>query len=185
MKFQKVLFLFLALLLPVVIFIFLKSFGKNEFQVTPLFQEVTEMPADCAFSYQFPYVIPDSVLTGFSWNQSDSLILVVFDDSLGTNNQKLSNQLARITVELKQDLSYVIYTSNDHDAHSLYKDSLAVVKAPADQLLTQKKCVYVMKGDINTALVDAKGRIRGHYNLTDLDDADRLIMEVLIILKRY
>src|SRR5882672_9775545 len=79
---KKVIFLFLALLLPIAVFIFLKSFGKNEFAVQPLFQDSVSVPIGCSsFSYPVPYVTPDTVLAQVFHEINDSLALLVFDDS--------------------------------------------------------------------------------------------------------
>jgi hypothetical protein len=42
-----------------------------------------------------------------------------------------------------------------------------------------------MSGDTSVALVDHKNRIRGYYDGIDRDEADRLIVEMKIILKQY
>ena len=71
-RFIKVLFLFLALGLPIVVFVFLKLFGKNQFAVAPLFQDSIQSPVGCnSFAYQTPYTIPDSLLTKLEWNSID------------------------------------------------------------------------------------------------------------------
>jgi protein SCO1/2 len=185
MKFQKIMLLFLALLLPVIIFIFLKSFGKNKFDVAPLFQEVVEIPADCSVQYKFPYTIPDTVLAKFSWSHDDSLALIVFDDALDANGQKTSIQLSRLNVELKRGLNYIVYAEHYRPEQGLHKNSISVVEIISNQLSTLKKCIFLVKANDNAILVDSKGRIRGQYNLTDMEDSDRLIMELKIILKNY
>ena len=70
--FKKIIVLFLALLLPVAIFIFLKSFGKNEFEVKPMFQDAVNQPTDCSsFKYQTPYQVAEDYLTGPFWKESN------------------------------------------------------------------------------------------------------------------
>jgi hypothetical protein len=62
MQGKKVLFLFLALLLPICVFLFLKIFGKNEFQVKPLFQEVLpELSMEC-LPVKLPYRLSAAVV---------------------------------------------------------------------------------------------------------------------------
>ena len=185
MKFKKIIFLLLALLLPVLIFIFLKSFGKNKFDVAPLFQEAVEVPLDCSIRYKFPYTIPDSILARFSWNHNDSLALVVFDDTFDTSRQKISIQLSRLNVEFKEELSYVVYSENAKAERGLQHNSNSVVEISNPQFSLFRKCIFLVKAYDNAVLVDSAGRIRGQYNLTNLDDADRLIVELKIILKKY
>ena len=74
---KKGLLMFLALLLPVMIFLFLKTFGKNEFEVPVLFADSVGVACE-EYTYKIPYVIEDSVLKKLSWNEEDSLTIIVF-----------------------------------------------------------------------------------------------------------
>ena len=70
---KKTIFLILALILPVAIFIFLKLFGRNEFNVPPRYQqEEIAAPANCDFQYPVPYSLPDSVFQELNLNRNDS-----------------------------------------------------------------------------------------------------------------
>jgi hypothetical protein len=163
MNFKKLLLLFLALLLPVVIFLFLKGFGSNQFDVPPLFQDVVDNPVGCdSTEYVFPYKINDSVLADISWRNSDSLTLVVYNDST-IGGGKISNQVDRIRTEFPKEKLNLINNTNQ----------------------TFRNCAFLLKASDNVVLIDSKKRIRGQYNLNDLDEADRLIMEVKILLKLY
>lgn len=164
MNSKKILFLFLALLLPVVVFLFLKGFGKNEFNVPPMFQDVIESPEGCtSFEYTTPYIISDSIMDRLSWNKHDSLTLIVFNDTSEEASKKKSIQIDRLRVEFPTEKLNVI-TSTE---------------------VTFKSCIFLLKAEDNAVMMDSKRRIRGQYNLTDLDEADRLIMEIRIILKKY
>jgi hypothetical protein len=52
---KKSLFLFLAFVLPVSIFLFLKFFGKNKFDLPVLMKDATEWPKDCPQPVSFPF----------------------------------------------------------------------------------------------------------------------------------
>ena len=52
---KKSIFLFLALILPVAIFFFLKFFGKNKFDLPILMQTAVEWPKDCLQPDSFPF----------------------------------------------------------------------------------------------------------------------------------
>src|SRR5687768_5747295 len=93
MKSTKLLFLFLCLLLPVAIFVFLKIFGRNEFQV-PILHVNGDIhaPTHCGFDYQIPYRIPDSVMRDLGATAADSLYVVYF-------GHKLSAAMSRVSVE--------------------------------------------------------------------------------------
>src|SRR5688572_30226278 len=97
---KKVVFLFLAFLLPICIFIFLKIFGKNEFRVEPLFQDdkVKITQKGCG-EIKLPYKIPAEILSGII-TTNDSLAIVYF----GTPDQtflKLEEALKSDPVVIK------------------------------------------------------------------------------------
>jgi hypothetical protein len=162
MQGKKILFLFLALLLPIGVFFFLKIFGKNEFAVKPLFQdELPEGFADCQ-AVHLPYKIDDPILRTIL-SKHDSLGIVYFK---GENSKKESaGQLRRIQKEFKND-------------------RIKLVVANHDSSLDQR-CVFFLKKPYDLVLVDNKGIIRGQYASYDRDEMDRLITEVDIILKKY
>jgi len=158
---KKALFLFLALLLPVFVFLFLKMFGKNEFAVPPLYTEIyPEVPAGCAPVNTLPYRIADSVKTQLPFG-NDSLVLVTF----GKLTTEAKNQMKRIQEKFPADR--VAFTQL------------------GDTLNTWKTCVFFLKPPFDQVLVDRTGLIRGQYTAADLDEADRLITELTIILKKY
>ena len=79
MKSTKALFLFLALILPVCIFLFLKFFGRNDFEFNPLFSDAPP-PGDAnCLPVTTPYLVPDSVTSQLSIG-NDSLVVIAFND---------------------------------------------------------------------------------------------------------
>ncbi|HEX6333660.1 MAG TPA: hypothetical protein VFZ78_05510 [Flavisolibacter sp.] len=161
---KKVIILFLALLFPVAIFIFLKMFGKNEFQVPPLYQEGSmSTPQNCEVTYSVPYVVADSLFSALGMNRNDSLYVFYFDKAL-------DGPLHRISVEF-----------DGEPVKLVNPQSLRV--NPYNRYL--EECVLLMRGDTSVALVDNKNRIRGYYNGEARDEVDRLILEMKIILKQY
>jgi hypothetical protein len=164
MKGQKLVFLILALILPVGIFVFLKVFGRNEFHVPVMHEQIAEHPADCEFEYSTPYVVHDSVATLLTINYDDSLYLIYFQPSL-------SVQVKRVSVEFATDPMRIISP-----------EELSALSVDHEIL---RKCVLLMPSPQSIALVDNRRRIRGYYDGTDRDDVDRLIVEMKIILKRY
>ncbi len=164
MNFKKILFLFLALLLPVIIFLFLKQFGSNQFDVPPLFLEAFEKPSGCSsYEYAAPYAISDTSLAELDWSKNDSLTIVLFDAASVEDGKKMSIQQIRLRTEFPDE-------------------KLSVVKSNAVIL---RNCIFLLKQGDNAVMIDAKRRIRGQYNLLDLEEADRLIMEIKIILRKY
>lgn len=164
MKGTKLLFLTLALVLPVAVFVFLKLFGKNEFDVPAMHQEgKIDAPANCDFMYATPYQVPDSVIRNLHLKKTDSLYVLYFDPSLNT-------PMNRIAVEFKWSPVTVV-------APSSFAGGLDIEKL--------KECVLLMQPPASVTLLDHKNRIRGYYDGSDRDEVDRMIVEMKIILKQY
>jgi hypothetical protein len=187
--FKKILFLFLALLLPVVVFVFLKLFGQNEFAVQPLFQEAVEPPQACtSFVYKTPYTISDSILTKLGWNSQDSVTLFIFDDKIRENRIETLGQIERITQEFSSEKISVQCVVENGESNWLNNlgDRINVAELMPEAFPINKNCVFLLKESDNAVLVDSKKRIRGQYNLTNLEDADRLFVhELNILFNRY
>lgn len=164
MKGKKLIILILALLLPVTVFIFLKLFGRNEFQVPVLHQKaIPEVAADCNFHYRAPYQIADSVMNAFSRNGRDSIFVFSFDNSD-------AEAMQRVTATFGDDAMQLIGP-----------EKLGAKFDPS----FLRRCVLLMRGDTAVALVDHRHRIRGYYDAKDREEVDRLIVEMKIILKQY
>ena len=163
MKSTKALFLFLALILPVCIFLFLRFFGRNEFDVKPLFSD-SPPPADpnCP-AVTVPYVIHDSVRSQLGV-ENDSLVMISFNNEGDIDS---SSQIRRIREEVS-GLPVSLLTFSGSERHLFWKS-----------------CVFFLKGPQDMVVVDRRGRIRGQYISTDREEVDRLLTEVTIILKRY
>jgi hypothetical protein len=155
----KFLLLFLALLLPGLIYVFLKSFGKNEFQVPALFQDEVPVVAGCeSYPRVAPYHVPASTVARLGL-RSNSLSLVAFEP----NNALPA--LSRVKNEFGDEgFAYV---------------------EPADSLRLSAACELILQPPANVVLVDGTGLIRGQYDVSDRDEVDRLILEMKILLKKY
>jgi hypothetical protein len=161
MKVRKFIFLFLGLALPVLVFVFLKLFGKNQFEVPLLYENGVEtVPAGCNFAYGIPYVVDDSVRSKIGYG---SLPLVVL------NFQDHSRKLEKAVMDFGGEVLLVER-----------KD----MKVRPEELELLKKCVFLLDSNHSIILVDQQNRIRGAYD-TNLDELDRLVAEMRIILKRY
>lgn len=185
--FKKAFFLFLALLLPIAVFVFLKLFGKNEFTVKPLFQESVESATDCkSFVYKAPYFLHDSVLNQVGWLKDDSLTVFIFNSIPEKDHREYSIQVDRIFTELSSKNFHIVYLSErmKGGATNTLKDEEATLKELGD-LSLYRNCIFLMRQPENAVMVDSKKRIAGQYDLTDLEDADRLIMEMKILLRKY
>jgi hypothetical protein len=164
MKGKKILFLFLALLLPIGIFLFLKIFGKNEFDVPPLHQEgAPPSPQHCRVSYTLPYTLPDSVMALISKPAKVPLFIVNFSGS--------ESVLDRVREEI-----------SEKEVQIVSEQTLATESATLRYL---KNCILLLPEPHDLVLVDDQKRIRGYYTAEDREEIDRLLLEVNIILKKY
>ncbi len=164
MKGKKLIFLFLALLFPVVIFLFLKTFGQNEFEVPVLHQQADFLPPpDCGLQYPTPYRVADSLIAKLRVNNRDSLFVFFF-------KQGEEGAMNRIRVEFRGDPVQVI--------------SPADIPESVDARFL-RECILLTPKDSSVAVVDHAHRIRGYYKGDDRKDVDRLIVEMKIILKQY
>lgn len=181
---KKIIFLFCALLLPVAVFLFLKSFGKNEFDVKPLFQTSVQVGERCAeYSYRFPYTIPDSLRSFVFQETKDTLTLIVLTQTLPDIEKHLSVQLERI---FKESSLGRVFLLHDGESNTSGFDSRVTIKdIGVDNFLSLKYCALLLSSEQSAVLIDSQGRVRGQYNLSELDEVDRLIMEAKIILKQY
>jgi hypothetical protein len=159
MQGKKTLFLFLALLLPIGIFVFLKLFGKNEFDIAPLHQDNASAPADCNITHQFPYVVPDSIMQRLVSHEPDSLYLI--------------NLSQNISARIMQEVDYPeVRIVSDREVAFMNDSNF-------------RKCILLVPGGEDLIVVDNRGRIRGYYASADRDEVDRLFLELKILLKKY
>jgi hypothetical protein len=158
MKIRKSILLSLALLLPVCIFLFLKFFGKNQFDVPALYTNgVGERPAGCTFHYGIPYYLPDSIFNSIA--RVKARVYVV---NLSPEQKVVSD---RVSGE---------FPSTD--------DVKIVSPAFSDQ---EKKCGLLLKKPYDIILIDEQKQIRGFYVSNNREEIDRLLIEISIILKKY
>lgn len=160
---KKTIFLFLALILPIGIFLFLKFFGRNEFFVEPLYvKEYPQVPEGCIAVKSLPYSIPDSIIVRLPLEDAD-LIIVAF----GQKSTESVNQIRRVQEQFGND-------------------PLKFVTLPATQQSDYwSRCVFFLKEPFDLVLVDRSGVIRGQYSSAKREDVDRLITELSIVLKKY
>ena len=160
MKSKKGILLFLALLLPGLIFVMLKLFGRNQFDVQPLYQNEAPDFANCR-SVTLPYHIPDSVLTKLPID-GDSLVCIHFNSASGEANAQLQRAVDAFAADP------VTITSSNPLTNKSWKE-----------------CIFFLREPFDVVLVDRKGTIRGQYIASDRDEMDRMITEISILLKKY
>ncbi|MCU0419174.1 MAG: hypothetical protein MUC38_05895 [Cyclobacteriaceae bacterium] len=152
-----VIILLVILLVPGLVFVFLRVFGKNEFDIPVYHTEgVAVWPAGCVPIIARPYRLAGAWLE----DRSPTLFLTAGSASIVAN-------VARVTDQTGDELHPVYVTDFD----SVGQNDL--------------RCQLALEKPWNTVLVDPEGQIRGYYELSTREETDRLIMEVKILLKRY
>ncbi len=160
---KKLIYLFLALLLPIGVFIFLRAFGKNEFNIPVYYEtEMPEYPASCQFSHTVPYAIPDSILQTAGWKEG-SVALLIADTS-----PEVMKNIKHLDEE---------FTTTDFQRIYPYQDT-----ARWD---TWCACFFFLKKPWSAVLIDSERKIRGYYAPNSREEMDRLTVEMKILLKQY
>jgi len=160
---KKIIFLFLAFILPTCIFLFLKFFGKNEFTVEPLYVDAYPEPAaGCPSVVTLPYSIPDSIMAQLPDKRAELMVLK-FGVFLGESG----NQIRRTKEEFSND-PVAIITMPETRKSNYWRD-----------------CLFFLKQPFDLVVIDRTGVIRGQYNSAEREDIDRLVTEVSILLKKY
>jgi len=158
---RKNVLLSLALLLPVVVFVFLKFFGKNKFDIPVFHKDRIEVVGDCNLNYALPYRVPAEVLTSLNCFLGDPSI-IVFSELVGESKSRLETEIQ------KKKLNLIV-------AKGLV----------SEEELRKLSCVFILPLGSNTVLVDAEQRIRGYYKLNERDETDRLLVELKILFNEY
>ena len=154
---KKIVILFLALLFPACVFVFLKYFGENKFDVPPLF--TTELPRDisgCSDSTVLPYKIPKSYQTKFSISDKDFTLVYIQDA------EQTEKVLAKVKDKFGEKLNFQGVSSFE-----------------------EIRCPLLLTSGQDIAVIDRSASLRGQYQSDDRDEVDRLMMELSILFEEY
>ncbi|MFM9841104.1 MAG: hypothetical protein ACKVOQ_22755 [Cyclobacteriaceae bacterium] len=154
---RKTIFLSLALILPVMVFVFLKIFGKNKFEIPVFHDKKVELVAGCDYKYTAPYLLPDSALGAIGWKGNEAT-LIMFSKMEGEGKMRLTEKFEPTRLQI-----------------------VTLVKEDGKKL----KCAFLLSDKFNAVLVDQKKRIRGYYQLSNREETDRLMVELSILLNDY
>lgn len=159
---RKFIYLLLALILPGAIFVFLKVFGRNEFTIPVYYQQgVDDVSETCQFNYQVPYVVPDSIMNLLA--EGDKAILLVANPS-----SQVRSNLSHVTSQLEKGEYQIVYATN--------------AGLPWDEWYS---CFLFLYKPWSAVLIDSENQIRGYYDPETREEADRLTVELKILLRQY
>ena len=156
---KKVFILSFSILLPVIIYFFLRFFGNNTY-------EVSEVRYDCY-----------KTLSSFNFRdkeKNDNVFLV--DVRYKLKNPLVDNLLNK----LYSNKNIEIITLSSIARNLEWK----VIETNFLKKKKKKKCFDTDNGDDHVLLLDKELMVRGIYDLNDLDEYDRLNVEIDII-NRY
>ena len=186
---KKAVFLFLLIALPVMIFLFLKFFGRNEFTIPVYYEQGLgdSLSTPCLDKANKQYLVNSDLLPKGGIN------IVHFEQADGPVLKSRLEELERV-----QDVFY----EDDHIRLNTFLNSQTIALDDITdynrriQFLDQfwnmealdsaswaelKYCTMAMTPlDNRVVLVDAAGRIRGYYNILERKETDRLILELRI-----
>jgi hypothetical protein len=167
---KKTVYLFVALILPISIFVFLKLMGKNQFAIPTYYSSgIDSLSSICEADYSKPYFVPDSILEKINWKEKECSLFLLGK----TNNLELKRLRDVFTTE--QFDIYSINAESKQNGHQLTESVFA----------KWKNCIFIAKPFINVVLIDNEKKIRGYYSIGSREEMDRLLVEMKILLKQY
>lgn len=198
-RFFKWVVLFVLVGLPVAIYLFLQAFGENKFDIPVYHVEGVENPLDGCPKGSEAHVVPvfsasDSVSQSNFCEQKGHVLYQVRimpheNDRVRINNIKslmarlTPGSLDLVTVKVPEILSMTL-SDDGQSVCSLESTASAVREFGRCQLQLGTKeegSEYLLNEHL--VLVDSERRIRGYYNVMDLEEVDRLVIEMKILLK--
>ena len=172
----KVAILIIALAIPVVIFLFLRMFGDNRFDIPLYYQSEQELPDHNCQKVKIPYKVDFTGLDLVNVKQKEITVFSV----LSNLNESTLFQLARLNERLGSSYQHVVFVDSTNMFDSKLGDK--VIKLDYDQIVNDWECLFLNKNLNQWVLVDEQQRIRGYYD-TDEKEIDRLIVEIKILLE--
>lgn len=180
-KYLKIIILFFALLLPVCIFLFLRIFGSNEFNIPIYYQTQTELDSIGCEGLKAPYQLLEVIFDGIEGNKNvklNGITTVIFMASDSVIDKELKRQLNRVQDRLPEQMVnlQLVGWSNVEDVKGWNTDQIEKLS-----FQTIKRCVLLSSRDNQFVLIDSGGNIRGYYGSREVEEVDRLIVEVKIL----
>jgi hypothetical protein len=110
----------------------------------------------------------------------------VFDDGNKVNQNERKIHVTRIFTEFKTEPLHVVHIYSNATVPDRKVDRLTTISLMEDEFFRVRNCIFLLSSESDAVIIDRKKRIRGQYNLSKREDADRMIMEEMnILFKRY
>ncbi|OEK05296.1 hypothetical protein [Roseivirga misakiensis] len=187
---KKGVFLFLLIILPAAIFVFLKIFGRNEFTIPVYYEQglTDSLPTPCLDRTPQQYIVnnefvPQGGLKVIHFERLDGPVLKtrlealerVQDVFYDEKDIALSTFLNGNSIQ-KSDIT-------DYDKRIQFLDQFWTInQLDSTRWSNLKYCSMAMSNlDNRVVLVDGENKIRGYYNILEREETDRLILELRIL----
>ena len=193
----KWIFLFFILGLPVCIYLFLKAFGDNKFEVPVFYEEGVTNPVSLCTDTSSPFKVPSLIKydSAFQIDISGLTILDIGTSTCDSCRQKVNNLLS-LWDRYKEFTDFRMYSLIEGESRGSYDNpniDWDVYNSSTKQLTEMANCglnldlIHFDQQRINkngvVVLVDGQRRIRGYYNVFDIKETDRLSIELEIVRK--
>ncbi|MCG8309381.1 MAG: hypothetical protein MI975_18450 [Cytophagales bacterium] len=196
---NKPFFLILTLAIPVAIFLFLKIFGTNTYEVPVLFD--AGIPGCNNLSNA--HIVPEFVYLDEHLGQKNSSELrgfLVFGALNGAQSDECRERLVEL-VRIQDAFfevgapKFILFNSGQSNRHATFArlcnetglepENRIIAHMPKDALEDYLKCGIALLDNSgsfdNLVLVDPDRKIRGIYKSNDVAQTDRLILELKIL----
>lgn len=190
----KAIILFLTLIFPVLIYLFLQGFGKNEFDIPIYFESGINAPlTGCTPQTQAqPYQLDEAVMEEILGTAANDDRMTVFEIG-NSDTDQLKNNLYTFLEKYKDQTEVRLVSIKAADdtvfASSRYR-AWQRFNLPDSNLMRLGRCILQLnlnaqlKADSGLVLVDQKRQIRGYYDPFELKEIDRLNTELYILLSK-
>ncbi|MEL7004482.1 MAG: hypothetical protein AAFN93_17375 [Bacteroidota bacterium] len=179
-KVSKIFILILILALPISIFVFLKEFGNNKFEI-PIYYEngINNSFDECSGVsggqfYAYSLKANNAELTTAN-------LFIFYQQDVDLSQNELSNIWSRLQDVFKQkSVGFVTYTPESNVLNM--SEGIGVEILSEEDFKRKMHCDAVTDTVNQFILVDKMSRIRGYYDF-ELEEVDRLIVETKILIE--
>lgn len=193
--------LLLILAIPTFLFIFLFTFGENEFAIPVYYQEGVIISREGCSWPSGPYEVPDFEVTGQGNSKITSAVLqeklsiIHFVPAVQSSEQRaLYSELTRLLETFQENpsvqlLSLFSSTSAKPSSQDRFLERWLLLSGEAEAIAKLASCGFILPStdfpklsiEHQLVLVDGKKHIRGYYDSRKKEEVDRLITEIEIL----
>lgn len=186
---KKALLLFLTIGFPVVIFLFLKGFGDNQYLIPVLYEQGLgdSLSTPCLDKKKEQYVVNNELVPQgmkiIHFERMDGPVLKTRLEELERVQDVFFNDESVTLNTFVNSASIAVKDIQDYDKRIQFLDGFwKRSELDSTSWANFKYCAMAMTDlDNRVVLVDKQNRIRGYYNILERDETDRLILELRIL----